>query len=394
MSAFGEALARLMGTRGVGVHELARMSNYTAGHISNLRTGAKRASLQCAATLDDLLGAGGELIAAAGHRELTAEPDPGDLGHPVVPLPALDSDDVHPVEHLDRFRGLISESDNLFGPRNLISLVRRHVALIARMRHGRSGSDSRELLRMQARYAESLAWLYQDCTQFRDAQYWLDRSLEWAHMADDRQWAAFTLARKSQLAGDMHDSASAVDLADAAARMAEDSTRLAAAGAAYQAHGHALSGDAAASLRALDRAHDIAERPEDDPGAPWAAWLTTGYVGVQRARCLTALGDHQNAAGLFARAIDGIPPELRRDKGVYLARLAVAQARSGDLDQAASAGLRAATIYQATASGRILTELRLLDAATARAPAQATAVLRDALAGILRHSPRGRKPRP
>ncbi len=65
MSAFGDALTRLMTARGVGVHELARRSNYTAGHVSNLRWGAKRASPQCAAELDDILAAGGELIAAA-----------------------------------------------------------------------------------------------------------------------------------------------------------------------------------------------------------------------------------------------------------------------------------------------------------------------------------------
>ena len=59
MSAFGDALTRLMTARGVGVHELARRSNYTAGHVSNLRWGAKRASPQCAAELDDILAAGG-----------------------------------------------------------------------------------------------------------------------------------------------------------------------------------------------------------------------------------------------------------------------------------------------------------------------------------------------
>jgi len=384
MSVFGEALARLMAARGVGVHELGRQSNYTAGHISNLRSGTKHPSSRCAADLDDLLGAGGELLAAAGLDEPDESPRFGVAGQPVIPVPPVD--DVHPAEHLRIFRHLISDSDNLFGPRHLIPLVREQVTTIAQLRHGRTGTDSRDLLCMQAQYAETLAWLYQDMTLFRDAQYWLDRALEWAHMADDRVWAAFTLARKSQLAGDMHDPASAVDLAEAAARMASDGTRVRAAGAAYRAHGHALAGDADASQRALDQAHEIAERPDDEPAAPWVPWLNTDYVEVQRARCLATLGDHAQAADLFGRAIDGIPARLRRDRGVYIARQAVAHAGSDDLAAATAAGIRAAAIYQHTWSGRILTELRRLDAAASRS--RETSELRGVLAAVMRQAPR------
>ena len=69
MSAFGDALARLMTARKTGVRELGRQSHYTSGHISNLRTGAKRPSPECAAELDELLGAGGELAALAGEDD-------------------------------------------------------------------------------------------------------------------------------------------------------------------------------------------------------------------------------------------------------------------------------------------------------------------------------------
>ena len=48
MSAFGDALIRLMAAHGLGVQQLARTSHYSAGHISNLRSGAKQASPECA----------------------------------------------------------------------------------------------------------------------------------------------------------------------------------------------------------------------------------------------------------------------------------------------------------------------------------------------------------
>jgi len=364
MSVFSDALMRLMTARDVGVRELSRKSHYTYGHISNLRTGAKRPSPECAAELDDLLGAGGALSALmSGDAEPTADAGwefPAAL--PVTRVNAIE-DDVNPAPHLIQFRQMLADSDNLFGPLRIIPVVREHITVIQQLRYGRSGEDARELLGIQARYAESLAWLCQDGADFRSAQYWLDRALEWAHMAADQQWAAYTLARKSQLAGDMHDPASAIDLAEAAARLAGGGTRLRAAGATYKAHGYALAGDSLACLRTLDEAHEIAALPADEPGAPWTPWLSTGYVEIQRARCLTALGDHQQAAELFGRAISGIPPSLRRDRGVYLGREALAHAGARDPGRAAAAGMRALAIVQVTHSGRILTELRRLDVA-------------------------------
>jgi hypothetical protein len=61
MSGFGDELARLMAARGIGTNELARRSHYAAGHISNLRSGAKNPSPECAAELDAILSAGGRL---------------------------------------------------------------------------------------------------------------------------------------------------------------------------------------------------------------------------------------------------------------------------------------------------------------------------------------------
>jgi transcriptional regulator with XRE-family HTH domain len=63
MSEFGTALARLMTARDLGVRELARMVPCNPGHITNLRNGRDRPSEKMAARLDEVLGAGGELLA-------------------------------------------------------------------------------------------------------------------------------------------------------------------------------------------------------------------------------------------------------------------------------------------------------------------------------------------
>jgi tetratricopeptide (TPR) repeat protein len=173
--------------------------------------------------------------------------------------------------------------------------------------------------------------------------------------------AVFVMARQSQLAGDMRDAVGAVDLAEAAATMAVRGSRLQAVARTYEAHGHALGGGDKACLRALEEARGLAGELGDGQRPTWASWLDGTYVDVQRARCLSILGKHEHAATVFQQAIRDLPPSYRRDRGVYLAREALAHAGAHDPEQAAAAGLQALAIAEETRSGRIINELARLD---------------------------------
>jgi hypothetical protein len=102
-------------------------------------------------------------------------------------------------------RRVFVDSDNLLGPAHIIPAVQGYIPLIQRLRSGRQGADRRALLHLQAEWAEFAGWLHQDSGDFRSAQYWLDRALEWTHAVEDQEMAVYVMARKSQLAGDMHD---------------------------------------------------------------------------------------------------------------------------------------------------------------------------------------------
>jgi tetratricopeptide (TPR) repeat protein len=297
----------------------------------------------------------------------------GAVGGPVVPAarnkktaralagaggPAADAD---PIEHLRSLRAVLVESDNLLGPRHIVSTVEEHIQLISQLRVARSGADRRALLDMQARYAEFAGWLHQDLGNFARAGHWLDRALEWAHAVGDPEMATYILARKSQLAGDMLDGAGTVDLAAAAQNMARPRSKLAAVAPTYAAHGHALLGEDSETLRALDHADDRLGNLEDDPASQWASWLDTAYITVHRAQCLEILGEHGQAADAFQQALRGLHPTYRRDRGVYLAREALAHAHAADPAQAAAAGMHALAIAAETGSGRIVNELARLD---------------------------------
>jgi tetratricopeptide (TPR) repeat protein len=292
--------------------------------------------------------------------------------------------DMTPIEHLRKLRRVLVDSDNLLGSGGVIPAVHSQIQLIHQLRVGRDGADRRALLVIQAQYAEFAGWLHQDARDFPAARFWLDRALECSQMGADHELSTYVMARKSQLAGDMNEAADAIDLAEAAGTMARKGSRLQATAATYGAHGHALGGERTASLRAIDGAREIAGNADGDPSSPWASWLDDSYIEVQRARCLSALGDHAKAAAFFREAIRGLPASFHRDRGVYFAREALAYARARDPEQAADIGMQAVAIAAATQSGRVISELAYAGAGLATwAKLPAVATFRDALASVI-----------
>jgi tetratricopeptide (TPR) repeat protein len=292
--------------------------------------------------------------------------------------------EMNPIETLRQLRRALIDADNLFGPGGVLPAVHGQIQVIRQLRAERRGADRQTLLTMQAQYAEFAGWLHQDARDFQAAGFWLDRALEWSHAAADREMATYVMARKSQLAGDMCDAASAIDLASAAGGMARKGSRLKATAATYGAHGYALAGQHTACLRAIDGAREMAGRLDDNPESPWATWLDVAYIDVQRGRCLSALGDHAKAATVFQQAIRDLPPVFRRDRGVYLAREALAHAGAREPEQAAGVGMQAVAIAHDTQSGRVIDELARVGTGLAPwATLPAVADFQNALTSVL-----------
>ena len=270
-----------------------------------------------------------------------------------------------PVEHLRKLRQVLIDTDNLLGPQHVLPAVQEHIGVIQQLRLEANGADRQQLLELQTQFAEFASWLYHDDGNHRAAQYWLDRALQWSHTVGNADLTCYVMARKSQLAGDMRDLVDVVDLAEAAQRLARPGSRLAAVGRTYEAYGHALRGEATESERAFDGARDVVEDLGADP-SPWGVWLTPSYIEVHRAQGLETLGRHSQAADAFDTAIRQLPDGYHRDRGVYLARAAVAHAGAGVPEQAAAVGMQALAVAEDTGSGRIVNELARLDSALRR----------------------------
>ncbi|MFI9787391.1 helix-turn-helix domain-containing protein [Kitasatospora sp. NPDC051984] len=278
------------------------------------------------------------------------------LGGPFSELPP----DLPPVESLRILRRSLAECDNILGPRNVLATAREHIYLVQRLRRDASGHDRQAMLQVLAEYAEFCSWLYHDSGDHGAAQYWADRAADWANACGDQDLATYITARKAQLAGDMRSSADAVDLAEYAQRLARPGSRLSAMGAVYGAHGHALLGDERTAQYGFDHAIALLTEPTEPPVGR-GRWLTAAYVEAQRARSLSLLGRHREAVAGFEQAIRVLPAGFRRDRGVYLARAAVAQFEADGPEQAAATGAAAVAVAAATGSARIFTELATLD---------------------------------
>jgi tetratricopeptide (TPR) repeat protein len=293
-----------------------------------------------------------------------------------------------PVTHFRELRRVLIDSDNLFGPLRVAPAVGDQIAVIHQLRQASRGEDYRDLTHVLAQYAEFAAWLAQDLGDYPAAESWLRRALEWSHIAGDPDLIVFILARASQLAGDIaEDPSRTIQLGEAAITMARPRSRLAAVAATYAAHGYALDGGPDQCARSYDRAHDLLA-DADDPDSAWAAWLDTAYIEVQRAHSQAMLGDYTTAATGFGSAIAALPTGYHRDRGVYLARQALAHAGGQDLEHAADLGLQALLIGTTTHSGRVLTELDRLNTLLDQAPAApSVAQFRDALASVIVEPP-------
>jgi tetratricopeptide (TPR) repeat protein len=276
-----------------------------------------------------------------------------------------------------------ARADNLLGPTHLLDLMSLHLDFIGELVAAASGDVRTELLAVRAKYAEFAGWLYQDAGNVRAADYWSDRALEWATAAENHFLTSYVLMRKSNQASGVGDAVRTLDLAQAALRKPDRLTsRVRALALRQEAHGYALAGDATGCARALEAAAEQAALDEDhgDQERIETGYCTPAYVEMEAADCWMTLGRPDKAIALFENGLAAWPSDYQRDRGVHLARLAVAHAANREPEQACAVAREAVTIAVSTGSGRATTELRRAVGRLARYDLPAVEELREALA--------------
>ena len=266
------------------------------------------------------------------------------------------------VTHLRVARRIINDADSSRASSALMATARRLHAFTNQLRRHATGTLRRQLLGIEALYAEFYGWLHEETGQLRPAGHWTARALQQAQAADDRDMVAYVYVRMSQLAEHDNDPDRVIGLARAALREQGDNPHVRALALQQQARGHASAGDESACLSYLDEASplliDITPTHSDEYQI--GAWYDIEHLRLQQASCLLELSRTTEAITLY----DTLRPHWGHiclwQQGVHTARLAIAHATNGDYDQAAILGQQALTLAHRSNSPLVTDELNPL----------------------------------
>jgi hypothetical protein len=361
------ALLRLARRHGVTNDRLAYWTGIDPGEISKRLSGKTTSPVQ---TLDrwERIATG---LGMSDVARLAVGLAPGESGPLPIELPPRSADLPAQVPAVDpqlpsTLLDLLTQytrTDNLLGPRSLLTAVGSQFALVERMWGITRGAVRAELLMVGSRYGEFAGWLHQDAGDPGAATHWTRQALELAHAADSTLLVPYVLMRQSNQASGAGDSVRTLALAGAALRLAPHPL-LRALALRQVARGHALDGDVGECERALDAARsEVATAPDEEELRSLAGYCTPAYVETEAADCWLLLGQPHRAVPILEAALPGWPLEQRRDHALHLARLASAYAACDDVDRAREAAFEAAAMADQTGSARVTDELARLQLA-------------------------------
>lgn len=258
---------------------------------------------------------------------------------------------------------MLVQSDNLLGPRHALQGVHQNLAVLQELLECTAPPQRDEVLRLAARYAESAAWLHEDCAANKEdiarSAHWTKQAMEWALEAGDDSMTAWTLFRRAQQATAAGKSAQTISLSSAVQRYDRVLTpQMRAAALQQEAHGHALAGNEAVCHRLIDQAIAFAAAPETagDGRSGHGDFATPAYLEGQRAHCWLLLNRPDQAIPLLSAVLTELPEVYRRDRGLVHARLATSFARTGEIGQAVEQAHLALAVARGAGSARTLHE--------------------------------------
>ena len=303
----------------------------------------------------DCAGGNGAL---AGHGG-SALPDWGGLGRRAVGADGTSRPDPAMHTFLTMTLGQLRLAEDHAGAREVLATALNQVPMVTAQRARADGRLHDELLSLEAQWAQFCGWLYQDLGDHAASEQWYAQALDRGHELADDDMVASILSMRANAAWGYQDARRCIALSEASYRITTASPGVRALAAQQLARGHALTGDRERCERALDEAMRLSEQaatqPERTP--PWIYYQSPARLEIQRAMCYRDLGLHARAADMLRRAIDELPATYRRDRGQYLARLAVALWRAGEQDEAHVVAAEARQLAETTGSARTMLEL-------------------------------------
>jgi hypothetical protein len=254
------------------------------------------------------------------------------------------------------------------GPGLLLPILITQAHAVGRIAAAASGAAGRRLTLLAAHFAQHTGWMALEAGNDGAAMWWTDRAAAVAAEAGELQMSAYASVRRALVALYQEDATNTIEFARRARESPAAGARVAGLAALREAQGQALAADYDACRHALDRASESLNAAQS-PGAAQSSGTAepaderqpsvgSRHVADLRAMvegwCLVDLGRAKAAVAVLGREVERLPPGAHRTRARFGARLALAHAAAGDVDQACAL------------AGGVLDDAALVDSATVR----------------------------
>jgi transcriptional regulator with XRE-family HTH domain len=307
---FGAALKRLREqvVPKLSQSALARVVPVSHSAISRYEAGLQTPEEPVASRLDELLGAGGELLAL----------------RPTLDVGPLDADQRDRIAHSVRHPGRIDEAaisaladslaaqrrlDDVLGPLPLIPAALAQTEMVTTLLRDMDGPLRQQLAGVASEHVQFAGWLHAEARRDTQAVRLLGEAEELADEAADGTLAAQALNFRGYLARQQGRPRAMVRGFLAAFHTAGAHVSQQIGDAVQAAQGYAKIDERDAALRLLDTADGmIDEAGRDEPPAT-AYWLTPTFHRLNSGLAHLALGDHAAAADHLRTGLDNLPED-------------------------------------------------------------------------------------
>ncbi|SFL13578.1 Helix-turn-helix domain-containing protein [Streptosporangium canum] len=365
---FGAELRRRRFAAGMTLSQLAKVVNYSKGHLSKVERGDKPPSRDLARHCDVVLEAEGELAALVPVVTKNTGPIDGTTDNEGWMM-YLDNDGQNWFGPVGRRQAIAMGAISLAGmrvsvqgtpagldetaalsgfgslfpqlrqlgqavaPSEMLPILITQVHTLRRMAQRSSDRHRPDVLALGSRYAEYTGWMAQEAGDNRAALWWTNMAVEMAQAGDDTNLSTYSLVRRALITLYADDAEQTIALAAEAAR-ADVPPRIKGLAAQREAQGHALAGDYRACMSALDTARDLLARDDSGNAPILGSSHVPDQVAMSTGWCLHDLGRSREAADLLDAEIRRLLPTAVRSRTRYGVRQALAHASAGDIDQA------------------------------------------------------------
>ena len=391
MNGFAEALRALMAERGISGIALARQVPCDRALVSRYLSGKQPPSARMAARFDDVLAADGSLAARAGpgRRAVLAG---GLLAVGPETLDLLTWAERHPsridgavVDSLADTLAAQRHTEDRLGSAAMLRPVMAQLAVVEELAADARGPVRLAVVDIAMQWCQFAAWLHTSARGFPAASALWRQTLELAAEAGDATMTATVLHNRAYMAYLASKPGPMIGLAAAAQRDRRANASERALGAALEARGHAMTGDADATERTLAAALGMAGQRQP---ARWSYWATPQYVDCERGVALGYLAHidryRDQAIDALTAGYQSLGADLSGSEwgALYLLHRATVHGRGGDVDEACADAMQAAPVARQTKSASLTGMLAQLHAGlSARYPDDPrVAELADALA--------------